>query len=140
MSQMIGLYRVYEMEVSHYLTDGVPERHKCRRVHGHRYVMEIELEGTPGEDGMLVEYGAIDATVKPIVALVDHYDLNTLDQRCSTPEAAAVAKNPTVELLLVWFLTRLGLLASVRPATVSRLSSIQIGEDSRTGVRWPPRR
>lgn len=137
------LSRRYEIEAAHQLTAGVPENHKCRRLHGHCYVLKIRIEGEPAPDGMLVEYGVIDATVVPIVKLVDHYDLNTLDQRCSTMEAAAVAKNPTVELLAQWFGARLMLLDSLRtggadmpPGQRLRFHSLKLREDARSSVKW----
>jgi hypothetical protein len=92
---------------------------------------------------MLVEYGVIDATVVPIVKLVDHHDLNTLNERCSTKEAAAVAVNPTVELLAEWFAVRLPLLASTRTRgadlpTDLAFDSLMLEEDSRASVEWRP--
>lgn len=138
---MIILSRRYEMEAAHQLTAGVPSGHPCRRLHGHRYVMTIRISGNVAADGMIVEYAFIDAAVRPIVKLVDHHDLNSLDQRCSTKEAAAVAANPTVELLALWLATRLQLLESVRspggdlPSDI-RLESITVEEDSRASVEW----
>lgn len=103
----------------------------------------MRVSGDVAEDGMLVEYGVIDATVVPVVKLVDHHDLNSLDARCSTNEAKAVASNPTVELLARWFAVRLPLLASTRTAgadlpAVLRFDSLTLEEDSRASVEWRP--
>lgn len=140
---MIILSRRYEIEAAHHLTDGVREGHKCRRVHGHRYILTIRISGNVAPDGMLAEYDVIDATVKPIVRLVDHHDLNTLNERCSTAMAAKVANNPTVELLIQWFAERLALVASVRSPGADlpselRLESLTLEEDSQSSVEWRP--
>ncbi len=92
---------------------------------------------------MLVEYAFVDAAVRPIIKMVDHHDTNSLNERCSTKEAAAVAKNPTVELLVQWFAARLALLASVRSPGADlpcalRLESLTLEEDSRSSVEWRP--
>jgi 6-pyruvoyltetrahydropterin/6-carboxytetrahydropterin synthase len=133
------LLRRYELEVAHMLTAGVPERHKCRRLHGHRYVLTIGISGEPGADGMLIEYANLDRVVKPIVDAVDHHCLNEisgvargLSARCSTKAAAAVQENPTVENLLAWFADRLQFLREPR----WRLCSIRLEEDSQSSVEW----
>lgn len=136
---IIELTRRYTAECAHRLTAGVPEGHMCRRLHGHMYVIEISVAGEVAPDGMLAEYGLIDRIVKPVVGLINHHDLNTLDARCSTPAARAVAENPTVELLLHWLVERSRLLGSARPGFVERLSCIRIQEDPDSWVTWPPR-
>lgn len=103
----------------------------------------MRVSGDVAADGMLVEYGVIDATVVPVVKLVDHHDLNSLSERCSTQEAAAVAANPTVELLAQWFAARLRLTASMRTPGADLpgglvLDSLTIEEDSRASVEWRP--
>lgn len=135
---MISIVREYTLEVAHRLTAGVPERHKCRRPHGHRYEVEIEIGGDLDEYGMLAEYGEIDATVKPILALVDHHDMNGLADRCSTAEARAISANPTVERLAAWLGHRLALLKSVRQEQSIRVLSISVREDPRAKAVWRP--
>ena len=140
---MIVLSRRYEMEVAHQLTAGVPEHHKCRRLHGHRYVLVIRIRGPLDPDGILIEYADLDAIVKPIIRMVDHHSLNTLNERCSTAQAAAVAANPTVERLADWFATRLQLLHSARAPGADlpsqhALDYLTLEADSRSSVEWRP--
>lgn len=135
---MARIVRRYEMEVAHQLTAGVPEGHKCRRPHGHRYVLEVEIEGPLDDDGILIEYGDIDRVVVPILKHVDHHSLNTLRERCSTREAELVSTNPTAERLVEWLSVRLDLLSSTGAAgKKARLSSLRLEEDSRSAVAWP---
>jgi len=132
------LCRRYEAECAHRLTAGVPETHKCRRPHGHRYVIWIAVEGVVGDDGMLIEYGDMDSCVAQTIRVIDHHDLNTLNERCSTSEAARVAENPTVERLVEWIAARVRLLASSRPGYVKGLAFVRVEEDSRSWVEWRP--
>lgn len=120
----------------------------CWVLDGNRYrlhdcVIEVLIEGGICADGLIADYDVIDATVKPIIRLVHRRDLNTLNQRCSTKEAAAVAANPTAELLLAWFAVRLGLLASVRSPGADlpsklRVDSLILEEDGNTKLVWRP--
>jgi len=47
---------------------------KCGRLHGHNYVVEVELISVDFIDvsGMLLDYGKLDEVVKPIVDKLDH--------------------------------------------------------------------
>jgi len=140
------LARRYKFEVA----DNVGESPAplCWVLDGNRYrlhacVIEIRIDGGICGDGLVADYDVIDATVKPIIRLVNRRDLNSLHKRCSTKEAAAVADNPTAELLLAWFAVRLGLVASVRspgadlPSTL-RLESLILEEDDDTRLVWFP--
>lgn len=135
---MLTIVRRYEAEVAHRLTAGVPERHKCRRLHGHRYVIEIAVSGDLDSTGMIFEYAELDSTIRPIIAALDHHDANTINERCSTAEAASFAENPTVERMVVWLATRLRLVKSIRQEQRLRLEWISVEEDSRSRVEWRP--
>lgn len=138
---MIAIVRRYDLEVAHRLTAGVPEKHKCRRLHGHRYRLKLTVSGKLDRDGMLIEYESLDRVVWPVLRLVDHHDLNTLDQRCSTPEAIVVAANPTAEQLVLWLAVRLtGIVASARNGGAAlSLKHIQLEEDAQSAVEmWLP--
>jgi 6-pyruvoyltetrahydropterin/6-carboxytetrahydropterin synthase len=124
------------MEVAHQLHAGVPEGHKCRRLHGHRYILTITLSGGLDTAGMLVEYDAMDALVMPVIGLLDHQHANTLSERCQTREATAVSANPTVERMVLWLHARLPT-AGWPPGT--KVERIELCEDSRSSVevaRW----
>ena len=41
---------------------------KCQRLHGHRWVVEVEIEGEPDDTGMVEDFGEI----KRSVGLLDH--------------------------------------------------------------------
>jgi 6-pyruvoyltetrahydropterin/6-carboxytetrahydropterin synthase len=71
----------------------VPEGHKCRRLHGHSYKVELELEGeVDPQSGWFIDFGRIDEVFAPIFARLDHHCLNDL----------AGLENPTSENFAVW--------------------------------------
>jgi len=84
--------RRYCFEAAHWLP-GVPEGHKCRRVHGHNYEIEVTLQGIPDHRGFILDFFEMDAIVDPIVARIDHRTLNDI----------AGLENPTAELIAAWF-------------------------------------
>lgn len=136
---MLSIARRYDLEVAHHLTAGVPEHHKCRRLHGHRYELLLTVSGNLDADGMLIEYDSLDRVILPILRMLDHHDANTLSERCSTNEAAAVSANPTVERLALWLGFRLaGIVASAVPGRKLRLVSLRLQEDAQSGAEWRP--
>jgi 6-pyruvoyltetrahydropterin/6-carboxytetrahydropterin synthase len=56
----------------------VGHKDKCARLHGHTYLIEVELQGevihNPGasDHGMVMDYGDIDSVVKPLLDSMDH--------------------------------------------------------------------
>lgn len=113
--------RRFTFEAAHYLPN-VPAGHKCGRMHGHSYTLEIEIRGFAdehevGETGWLVDFGELDAACAPLIAMLDHRTLNEL------------VPNPTSERLCLfvwrWFLGNVTLpfgceLERVRVAETSR--------------------
>lgn len=136
------LSRRYKFEVADRIQVG--DRRKCWDIGGvrfvtHKCVLKIRIWGEVARDGTVARYEAIDATVKPILKLVDGRDLNSLHERCSTTEAQNVSDLPTLELLAEWFKVRLPLLNSVRSPgadlpTALRLETIIVEEDDDSSV------
>lgn len=73
------LERDYRFEAAHSLPR-VPPEHKCARIHGHSYRIVVAVEGrVDPELGWLIDFAAIDAVVAPIIAELDHQNLNHLE-------------------------------------------------------------
>lgn len=91
------LERSYRFEAAHFLPH-VPPGHKCARMHGHSYRIEIAIEGEldPAR-GWVIDFAEIDEQVAPLVRQLDHQVLNELDGLA----------NPTAELLATWWWQRL---------------------------------
>ena len=83
--------RIYSFAAAHKLPN-VPPNHKCSRLHGHTYKLEISVAGEVGEDtGWVMDFADIDKHVNPLIeASLDHHYLN--DQ----------VENPTVENLVLF--------------------------------------
>lgn len=91
------LERTYRFEAAHFLPK-VPAGHKCARMHGHSYVVELAIEGdVDPESGWLMDFAQIDEHAMPLVKQLDHQVLNEIDGLA----------NPTSELLAVWFWQKL---------------------------------
>jgi 6-pyruvoyltetrahydropterin/6-carboxytetrahydropterin synthase len=85
----VTICRTYDFEAAHYLPE-VPEGHKCRRMHGHSFVVEVEITGPVqsgnGEAGMVMDFDPIDACWRKLWNQIDHTCLNE-----------SWTQNPTVE-------------------------------------------
>ena len=91
------LERLYRFEAAHFLPK-VPAGHKCARMHGHSYQIQLTIEGEiDAELGWVMDFSAIDVHAQPLVKLLDHQILNEVDGLA----------NPTSELLAVWWWDRL---------------------------------
>ena len=91
------LRKTFQFEAAHLLPH-LPKAHKCRRLHGHSFVVEIVIEGECDPKlGWLMDYADISAAFKPILDRLDHYYLN---------EISGLA-NPTSENLAAWIWKRL---------------------------------
>jgi 6-pyruvoyltetrahydropterin/6-carboxytetrahydropterin synthase len=102
------LVKQFAFEAAHWLPT-FPEGHKCRRMHGHSFRIEVVVEGPVPEDkGYLIDFGEIKAAVEPVIEQLDHRVLNDIEG----------LSNPTAELLARWVYQRikpkLALLSAVR--------------------------
>lgn len=79
------MYRIakqFRFEASHQLT-AVPANHKCRRLHGHSYLVEVELATDELTNGWAVrDYGDLNPIKNWIKEVLDHRHLG----RCSNPD------------------------------------------------------
>ena len=93
---MITITRRYHFESAHWLPY-VAENHKCHRIHGHNYEVEITVLSPLQANGFLIDFWDLDKVVQPLIDLVDHRCLNDVPG----------LQNPTAELIAAWFLERL---------------------------------
>jgi 6-pyruvoyltetrahydropterin/6-carboxytetrahydropterin synthase len=45
---------------------------KCYNLHGHNYLLEVEVEGKLDENGFVMDFGDLKEIVKPFVEWLDH--------------------------------------------------------------------
>ena len=91
-----ALTRSYRFEAAHRLPR-VPEGHRCARMHGHGFRLEVTVEGEVGAgSGWVLDYADIDRVVDPVVEALDHRCLNDVEG----------LDNPTSEVLARWIWDR----------------------------------
>ena len=70
--------KTFRFEAAHSLPN-VPDGHKCRRLHGHGYRVDIHVTGSFDNDtGWVIDFGDIKRTVEPILNELDHHCLNDI--------------------------------------------------------------
>ena len=76
----------------------VPDDHKCRRMHGHSFKVEISVEGeVDPKTGWFYDHALIGRAMKPLIDSLDHSYLNEI----------AGLENPTIENMCAWFWEKL---------------------------------
>jgi 6-pyruvoyltetrahydropterin/6-carboxytetrahydropterin synthase len=105
------LRKTFQFEAAH-LLPRLPKSHKCRRLHGHSFKVEIAVAGEcDARLGWLMDYADMSRAFKPILDRLDHYYLNEVPG----------LENPTSELLAKYLWDRL------RPA-LPGLSAVTVWE------------
>lgn len=123
---MLTLTRRYTFAAAHRLI-GMRERHKCSRFHGHNYAVEITVTG-PLENGLIVDAADLDVCVGPVLARLDHNDLNKLAEEGGP---VAILAQPTVENIAIYLWDALRFLR--RESTGSYdLDRLRVYENDRT--------
>ena len=85
----VELVKEYRFEAAHSLPR-VPEGHKCARLHGHSFKIELAIEGPVNpETGWLIDFGELHSVWAPLHEELDHHYLNEVPG----------LENPTSEVL-----------------------------------------
>jgi 6-pyruvoyl tetrahydropterin synthase/QueD family protein len=72
------LYKDFSFEAAHRLPN-VPEGHKCGRLHGHSFVVRLEITGEVDKHtGWIIDFAELKAIFKPTLDRLDHYYLNDI--------------------------------------------------------------
>jgi len=110
------IFREFTIEAAHRLPR-MPEDHKCFRLHGHSFRIELWIEGEPNpQTGMLIDFFEVDRAFLPVFDQLDHHYLNEIEG----------LENPTSENLACWLWER------IAPA-IPGLSRVVVRETCDTG-------
>jgi 6-pyruvoyltetrahydropterin/6-carboxytetrahydropterin synthase len=76
----------------------VPAGHKCARMHGHSFKVEVTVEGqVDPATGWIYDHSRISHAMQPLLDMMDHAYLNDIDG----------LENPTIENMAHWLWQRL---------------------------------
>ncbi len=110
------IFKEFRFEAAHRLPH-VPAEHKCARLHGHSFVVQVHVRGPVGErSGWIVDFADITAAWGPLHAVLDHNYLNEVPG----------LENPTSERLAQWIWRKIG-------PGLPGLSQVQVRETCTSG-------
>ena len=113
------IFKEFTWEASHRLPH-VAANHKCSRLHGHSYRVEIHVQGEVSEaSGMVMDFADLKTAFQPLLDRLDHYYLNDIEG----------LENPTSENLAMWIWDRL------KP-TLPQLSMVLVRETCTSGCTY----
>ncbi len=88
----MDIFRIFTIEAAHRLPN-VPAGHKCARLHGHSFRVELHVSGEVDErTGWIMDFAEVKAIFQPVYDRLDHHCLNDI----------AGLENPTSENLARW--------------------------------------
>jgi len=91
------IFREFTFEAAHRLPN-VPEGHKCARLHGHSFRVEVHVSGDVDPvAGWVMDFADVKRAFKPLHDQLDHHYLNEVPG----------LENPTSEVLAQWIWARL---------------------------------
>jgi 6-pyruvoyltetrahydropterin/6-carboxytetrahydropterin synthase len=118
-NQPMDIFKVFHIEAAHRLPN-VPEGHKCARLHGHSFKIELHVSGEiDPHTGWVMDFADIKAAFAPLYTQLDHHYLNDIEG----------LENPTSECIAAWIWARL------KPA-LPLLSEVVVHETCTAGSRY----
>ena len=116
------LRKTFQFEAAHSLPN-LPANHKCARLHGHSFKVDIVVEGECDPTrGWGRDYADISEAVDPLWKQLDHFHRNEIDGR----------ENPTSENIAVWIWNhlqpRLPLLSAIEVAETCNARCVYRGD------------
>ncbi len=115
----MDIFRVFTIEAAHRLPN-VPAGHKCARLHGHSFRIEVHVSGpVDPRTGWVMDFADMKRAFAPVFDRLDHHYLNEIEG----------LDNPTSENLARW------VWAQLHPG-LPQLSRIVIHETCTSGCSY----
>lgn len=115
----MDIFRAFTVEAAHRLPN-VPPGHKCARLHGHSFRIEVHVSGPVDPvTGWVMDFADVKRAFAPVFDRLDHHYLNEIDG----------LDNPTSENLARWIWDEL-------KASLPQLSRIVIHETCTSGCTY----
>jgi len=115
----MDIFRAFTVEAAHRLPN-VPPGHKCARLHGHSFRIEIHVSGpVDPHTGWVMDFADIKRASAPVLDRLDHHYLNEIEG----------LENPTSENLARWIWDQL-------KASLPQLSRIVVNETCTSGCSY----
>ena len=116
MTETMEIFWEFKFEAAHRLPN-VPADHKCSRLHGHSYQVQVHVQGpVEPQAGWIIDFGNIKEACKPVIDRLDHYYLNEIPG----------LENPTSERLAAWIWNELA-------SSLPMMSAVQVRETCTSG-------
>ncbi len=94
----MSVCKMFRFDAAHYLPNYVG---KCKHLHGHGWILEVEVTGEVSlSSGFVIDF----AELKKVVNLVI---IDKLDHTCLNDLSEAFSSNPTCENVLTWMWNQL---------------------------------
>lgn len=88
----MDIFKRFTFEAAHRLPN-LPQTHKCSRLHGHSFMVELHLSGPiQGREAWVMDFADVKAAFAPTLDRLDHYYLNDIPG----------LENPTSEVIARW--------------------------------------
>lgn len=126
---MYTIGKTFSFAAAHSLPS-LPTSHKCHNLHGHNYLVSVELQSdTLDDDGFVRDYADLRKAWEIIEAMIDHHDLNEVFDFATTAENLAAHLYATFHGLL---------LEDNVSERQLRLSALRVQETPSTFAEWRP--